>query len=88
VSIEITLSEWLAALEKQSVPSHDAKTICGWAQHLGISNFVATKWVRIGLQNGWMRRVTIEIELLTGGSRRIIGFELVHAEDRRSSAKR
>ena len=76
----ITYEEWLAALSGVAGPVDDGLTAGGWAAKLGLTRERGSKWVRMGLENGWLKQVTILVPHLGQDPRRTPGFRLVAKE--------
>ena len=83
-----TYEQWIAALDSISAPSDDAMTIGQWAGKLGHGRAYAAKWVREGLDGGWMERAPMRIAVLIGGTRIATGFRLVAQDTNKSKEKR
>jgi len=81
VSEQITLEEWLAAMAAVESPSLDGLTITGWARKLNLSPRAVSKLLAVGLDNGWVQRVTVLLTQLTGGQRRHVGFKILNRKN-------
>lgn len=83
MSAEITVEEWLAALETDERPAEDALTIVGWAEKMHGATYTShdrlktSRWIEEGLRRGWVQRASMVITELTGRQRRVVGFRLV-----------
>ncbi len=77
VEKQITVEEWLSALERIDAPSADAMTVAGWAKKLGIPKQRASDWLRDGLAHGWVERALVCVENISGTTRTLVGFRVV-----------
>jgi hypothetical protein len=77
MTAKITVEEWLSALDGLDKPATDAYTIMAWQEKIGKGRLPTNRWVRTGLEQGWMERAPTIVTSITGGTRRMVGFRLV-----------
>lgn len=76
-NVRISHEEWQEAINQgQERIYDDALTVAEWAKRLGMHVRKASAWIRQGLEQGWMERVLIQRERVTGQLARNIGFRL------------
>jgi len=68
---------WLATLNNKARPSKSALTAHQWEARLGVSRVETRKWIRDGLERGWMERAPTTIVEITGRQRVGVGFRVV-----------
>ncbi len=72
----ITHEEWASLLAGAAEPVIDGLTAGGWAERLKVSDLRATRWVKDGLEAGWLEHVTIVRPTISGFQRRTVGFRV------------
>jgi hypothetical protein len=81
---KISYEEWAACLAEVNKPVADGMTCAEWSVKLGRHRNLTSAWIRDGLTNGWIERVTVVHEMITGTRRRSIGFRVLAPETRRT----
>lgn len=77
MSVHISHEEWASLLSGAEMPvCADGMTARSWAAKLHISEDRARRWVREGLDAGYMERVPIEFTDIAGRTMRGIGFRV------------
>lgn len=79
----ITMEEWLQAITRSTEPSQDAYTVAQWSDKLGMNVHKASRWVRTGMDNGWIETAPVVVTELNGKQRRIVGFRLTNKPGRK-----